>query len=92
MDAHGYYIEHGNNIDLKNKDWSSDYTKKEILVTSGNAVVLVRNPFEAIYAYRHLTYESHAGQITAYNFFGKGIASSSTGYKIDKNVTRGLFI
>ena len=75
VDAHGYYIEHGNNIDidLKNINWSYDYTSKEILATSGNAVVLVRNPFEALYAYRRLTYGSHAGDTTAYQFFGKGI-------------------
>ena len=73
VDAHGYYIEHGNNINLKDVDWSPDYTSKEILETSGNAVILIRNPFEALYAYRHLTYGSHAGDTTAYQFFGKGI-------------------
>ena len=72
VDAHGYYIEHGNNINLKDVDWSPDYTSKEILETSGNAVILIRNPFEALYAYRHLTYGSHAGDTTAYQFFGKG--------------------
>ena len=75
VDAHGYYIEHGNNIDLKNVNWSPNYTSKEILATSGNAVILVRNPFEALYAYRRLTYGSHAGDTTAYQFFGKGITS-----------------
>ena len=73
VDAHGYYIKHGSNIDLKDVDWSPDYTSKEILETSGNAAILFRNPFEALYAYRHLTYESHAGDTTAYQFFGKGI-------------------
>ena len=73
VDVHGYYIEHDNNIDVKDGDWSADYTLKEILATSGNAIILIRNTFEAIYAYRHLTYGSHAGDSTAYQFFGKGI-------------------
>ena len=76
VDAHGYYIEHGNNIDLKDVDWSSEYTSKEIRAASGNAVILIRNPFEAIYAYRHLTYSSLAGETTAYQFFGKGIKTA----------------
>ena len=70
-DAHGYYIKHGNNIDLKDVDWSPDYTSKEILETSGNAAILIRIPFEALYAYRHLTCGSHAGDTTAYQFLGK---------------------
>ena len=84
VDAHGYYIEHGNNIDLKDVDWSSDYTSKEILAASGNAVILIRNPFEAIYSYRHLTYGSHAGDTTAYQFFGKGNKNCFIGYDIMK--------
>ena len=84
VDAHGYYIEHGNNIYLQNIDWSSDYTSKEILAASGNAVILIRNPFEAIHSYRHLTYGSHAGDTTAYQFFGKGNKNCFIGYDIMK--------
>ena len=84
VDAHGYYIEHDNNIDLKDVDWSSDYTSKEILAASGNAVILIRNPFEAIHSYRHLTYGSHAGDTTAYQFFGKGNKNCFIGYDIMK--------
>ena len=76
IDAHGYYVEYGNNyidIDLKNLDWSYNYTSLEISATSGNAVVLIRNPFQAIYEYRDLTYGSHAGHTTSYQFFGTGI-------------------
>ena len=73
VDAHGYYVEYGNNIDIKNLDWSYNYTSLEISATSGNAVVLIRNPFQAIYEYRDLTYRSHAGHTTAYQFFGSGI-------------------
>ena len=73
VDAHGYYIKHGNNIDLKDVDWSPDYTSKEILETSGNAAIVIRNPFEALYVYRHLTFGSPEGDTTAHQFFGKGI-------------------
>ena len=27
VDVHGYYIEHDNNIDVKDGDWSADYTE-----------------------------------------------------------------
>ena len=60
VDANVYYIEHGNNIYLQNIDWSSDYTSKEILAVSGNAVVLIRNPLEALYEYRDLSYGTQA--------------------------------
>ena len=62
--AHGYLGQTGS---------ASNLTTEEILKTNGRAVVLVRNPFRAIYGYRHLNIAGHTGHSNASHFIGPGL-------------------
>ena len=48
-------------------------TTEEILKTNGSAVVVFRNPFRAIYGYRHLNNAGHTGHANASQFIGPGL-------------------
>ena len=64
---------HGHCVQIRSeKFWSSSYTTEEIRKTNGRAVVLVRNPFTAIYGYRHVTTAGHTGHTTSSQFIGPG--------------------
>ena len=47
-------------------------TAEQIFKTNGSAVVLVRNPFRAIYGYRHLQFAGHTGHTNSSQFIGPG--------------------
>ena len=41
--------------------------------TDGNAILLIRNPYKAIYGHRHLDAGGHVGYADASHFVGPGI-------------------
>ena len=47
-------------------------THEQMEWTEGNAILLIRNPFKAIYGHRHLDAGGHVGYADASHFFGTG--------------------
>jgi len=47
-------------------------TSEQMKWTEGNAILLIRNPFKAIYGHRHLDAGGHVGYADASHFFGAG--------------------
>ena len=47
-------------------------TSHQMQWTNGNAILLIRNPFKAIYGHRHLVAGGHVGFADASQFFGPG--------------------
>ena len=47
-------------------------TSDQMMWTNGNAILLVRNPYKAIYGHRHLDAGGHVGYADASHFFGPG--------------------
>ena len=72
--AHGYF----NPNKWPNYGWSHpEDLLSEILLTEGNAVLLIRNPYRAFYSYRnHII--SHLGHANMSEFFGSGNLKLST--------------
>ena len=48
-------------------------TRDQMEQTDGNAILLIRNPYKAIYGHRHLDAGGHVGYADASHFFGPGI-------------------
>ena len=42
-------------------------------MTNGDGILLIRNPYKAIYGHRHLDAGGHVGFADASHFFGQGI-------------------
>ena len=40
--------------------------------TGEKAILMIRNPYHAIYGYRHYTFHGHLGHADASHFIGKG--------------------
>ena len=74
---------HGNTIDgtslRAQKGMSRPYarTEDEMMRTNGNGILLIRNPYRAIYGNRHLNNGGHLGYADASKFFGPGMNCSS---------------
>ena len=47
-------------------------TKSQLELTEGNAILLIRNPYKAIYGHRHLDAGGHVGYADATHFYGPG--------------------
>ena len=47
-------------------------TSDQMSWTEGNAILLIRNPYKAIYGHRHLDAGGHVGYADASHFFGPG--------------------
>ena len=52
-------------------------TDHEMKRTHRNGIVLIRNPYRAIYGYRHLNDGGHLGHADASKFFGPGVYSKN---------------
>ena len=71
---------HGSTLDgtsvRAQKGMSSTYakTEDEMMKTNGNGILLIRNPYRAIYGNRHLNNGGHMGYADASKFFGRGMS------------------
>ena len=65
--AHGYYGQTGGPTST-----NLNLTTEQIIKTNGSAVILFRNPYEAIYGYRHTLKAGHTGHTNASQFIGPG--------------------
>ena len=45
----------------------------QMQMTNGDGILLIRNPYKAIYGHRHLDAGGHVGFADASHFFGPGI-------------------
>ena len=68
--AHGYYGQRSI-TDITNLN----LTTEQIIKTNGTAVLLFRNPYKAIYGYRHTLKAGHTGHTNAAQFIGPGLFS-----------------
>ena len=73
---------HGSTIDgtslgyipsIKGISRSNGRTEDEMVNTNKNGILLIRNPYRAIYGYRHLMEGGHVGYADASKFFGPGM-------------------
>ena len=71
--AHGDYGISGFASKHEPMKYTEGRTTEEILKTNGSAVVVFRNPFQAIYGYRHLNIAGHTGHANASQFIGPGL-------------------
>ena len=55
--------------DARINGWTSDEMKR----THRDGIILIRNPYRAIYGYRHLKDGGHLGLADASKFFGPGL-------------------
>ena len=52
-------------------------TNDQMMCTNGNGILLIRNPYKAIYGNRHLNDGGHIGYADASKFFGRGTESNN---------------
>ena len=48
---------------------------EQMQMTNGDGILLIRNPYKAIYGHRHLDAGGHVGFADASHFFGSGIGA-----------------
>ena len=69
--GHGHYSPLGFN--KRTNDFSKpEDTSKQMRETQGTAILLMRNPYLAIYGYRNYLFEGHKGIADVSRFLGKG--------------------
>ena len=69
--GHGHYSPLGFNKRFADISKPDD-TLKQMGGTQGTAILLMRNPYHAIYGYRNYLFEGHAGIADVSKFLGKG--------------------
>ena len=69
--GHGHYSPLELNSTYNEKTTSKD-TTYQMEQTNATAILLIRNPYHAIYGYRHYMFEARVGNTYANNFLYKG--------------------
>ena len=64
-------------VTIKSHGGSVQSTKKEMMNTNRNGIILIRNPFRALYGYRNYLFGGVNGYAEVSRFVGEGIIWSN---------------